>query len=538
MARRSGFEKFVSSAIKAGIKAQRQAQAEQQRQLRQQERDRAAFAKASQRYLVQTAKDAKQQYLINQQARVDVQNRELEAQLRELAGILDATDPRDCKCIFKALQVSLDYHQFVPPSDLTKSGMEPRKEEFTRFIDVPSRLGRLIPGVQSKYLQKLKAAENKYRDAHRTWELDERDRKSKLAALQERYENEKQALLLKATDENREAAEFEASYRSGDLDAIEAYCSLVLGRSRYPEGCPQDFELAYVPASKQLVIEYELPSPEIVPAISQVTYVKSRDSIEEKPRKAGEIKELYQDVVASTCLRTMSELFEADQLGYLDLVVFNGFVQSTDPATGKSIRPCLISVRATRGQYTELNLKRINKLACLRNLGAQVSPQPSEMIAVKPVVEFDMVDRRFVEQGNILGNLDSRPNLMDLNPWEFENLVSNLFGKMGLETKLTRSSRDGGVDAVAFDKRPIIGGKVVIQAKRYKNTVGVSAVRDLYGTMMNEGANKGILVTTSTYGPDAYEFVKDKPIELVDGGGLLYLLDQVGIKARILFPEE
>ena len=91
---------------------------------------------------------------------------------------------------------------------------------------------------------------------------------------------------------------------------------------------------------------------------------------------------------------------------------------------------------------------------------------------------------------------------------------------------------------VAFDPRPILGGKVVIQAKRYKNVVGVSAVRDLYGTMINEGANKGILVTTSHYGKDAYDFAKDKPVELIDGGGLLYLLDQNGVKAKIIFIEE
>jgi restriction system protein len=52
--------------------------------------------------------------------------------------------------------------------------------------------------------------------------------------------------------------------------------------------------------------------------------------------------------------------------------------------------------------------------------------------------------------------------------------------------------------------------------------------------MMNEGANKGILVCTSGYGPDAYNFCKDKPIELIDGGGLLYLLrEHAGINARI-----
>jgi restriction system protein len=66
----------------------------------------------------------------------------------------------------------------------------------------------------------------------------------------------------------------------------------------------------------------------------------------------------------------------------------------------------------------------------------------------------------------------------------------------------------------------------------------VSAARDLYGTMINEGANKGLLVTTSHYGGDAYEFVKDKPIELIDGSGLLYLLDQQGVKARIIFPDD
>jgi len=157
---------------------------------------------------------------------------------------------------------------------------------------------------------------------------------------------------------------------------------------------------------------------------------------------------------------------------------------------------------------------------------------------VKPIVEFDMVDRRFVEQSDVLADLDSRQNLMDLTPFEFEHLIANLFTQIGLETRLTRSSRDGGVDVVAYDARPVLGGKVVIQAKRWRNTVGVSAVRDLYGTMMNEGANKGILVTTSGYGPDAFDFSKDKPIELMDGGQLLYMLSQAGVQAKILFPED
>ena len=149
-----------------------------------------------------------------------------------------------------------------------------------------------------------------------------------------------------------------------------------------------------------------------------------------------------------------------------------------------------------------------------------------------------MTDPRFIDSADVLSTLDQRPNLMELNPSEFEALITNLFATMGLDTRLTQPSRDGGVDCVAYDPRPIFGGKVVIQAKRYKNTVGVSAVRDLFGTVQNEGASKGILVTTSGYGKAAFDFAAGKPLELLDGSNLLYLLSQhAGIEAKIVAPE-
>ncbi|MGO7718705.1 restriction endonuclease, partial [Rhizobium johnstonii] len=74
---------------------------------------------------------------------------------------------------------------------------------------------------------------------------------------------------------------------------------------------------------------------------------------------------------------------------------------------------------------------------------------------------------------------------------------------------------------------------IVIQAKRYTRTVGVSAVRDLYGTVLNEGASKGLLVTTADYGPDANKFASGKPITLISGANLLHLLAKNGIQATI-----
>ncbi len=127
---------------------------------------------------------------------------------------------------------------------------------------------------------------------------------------------------------------------------------------------------------------------------------------------------------------------------------------------------------------------------------------------------------------------------MDLGPGEFEGLITNLFEAMGLNTRQTQASRDGGVDCAAFDPRPVFGGKVVIQAKRYGHTVGVSAVRDLFGTMQNEGATKGILVTTGGYWNAAFGFATGKPLEPPDGGNLLYLPEEHAIlDARSVMPD-
>lgn len=415
------------------------------------------------------------------------------------------------------------------PSQLTTAQGSPLKSSYG--VPELTFLQGLVPGAKAKHEALVRKAESEFNQAVRQHQQSEQMRRQKIDELRKSHKAESDSL-------REEIDGLENSYHEGDPAGLAEYYGLILQRTEYPEDFPQKYRVAFVAESKQLVVESQLPSPEAIPTAADYRYVKSKDTIEEKKSHASETKELYREVVAAVALRTIHQIFNSDLDGHLEVVVFNGFVQAVDPATGKDIRPHLVSVRATKNKFLEIDLRKVDSTSCLRNLGAQLTQSPTELVPVKPIIEFDMADKRFVNQTDVLSDLESRPNIMELSPFEFETLVSNLFGKMGLESKLTRSSRDGGVDAVAFDKRPVLGGKVVIQAKRYRHTVGVSAVRDLFGTMMNEGANKGILVTTSGYGPDAYEFAKDKPIELVDGGGLLYLLEQVGTQARIDIPPD
>lgn len=528
---------MANRAAREAARQQRLAVAEHNRQVRAQIREQK-----------QLEKELRQQYLESRQHEADEMNLELNDVVNELGEILNKTLEMDDKIAFDTLRIHDDFPPLTISEQARTPMAQPQPESFqgrssAKKVGFFERLLYGENGKNDRVIEQARldaeTAETAYQTALNQWRHYEKLRKANIEKVTKEHEEARRNFELKKVQRNADIDELETSYFAGDAEAVVTYNVMVLERSCYPDDFPQEFRVAYVPESKELVIEYELPNAEIVPSDLEYRYVKSKDEIESKSRKQAEINAIYQDVVAAVCLRTVHEVFEADQGQHVEMVTLNGFVQTVDRTTGQDIRPYLISLRVTKERFLGIDLARIEKKACLRNLGAQLSSRPDQCVAVKPIVDFRMVDPRFVEGSDVLSDLEGRPNLMDLDPFAFENLVGNLFSAMGLDTRQTQTSRDGGVDVVAFDTRPVLGGKVVIQAKRYRNTVGVAAVRELYGTMINEGAIKGILVSTSGYGKSAFEFANDKPIELINGAGLLYLLENhAQVKAKIIMPED
>ncbi|MEU8391326.1 restriction endonuclease [Micromonospora sp. NPDC048843] len=124
-------------------------------------------------------------------------------------------------------------------------------------------------------------------------------------------------------------------------------------------------------------------------------------------------------------------------------------------------------------------------------------------------------------------------DLHEMDPEQFEDLVADLFRTRNRKVMTTARSGDEGVDVIAEDPDPITGGLIVIQVKRYRATVSPSVVRDLYGVVQHRGATKGILVTTSGFGPGSYEFVQDKPLTLIGGTELVDLLARHGLPGTL-----
>ncbi|WP_417397088.1 restriction endonuclease [Gimesia chilikensis] len=109
----------------------------------------------------------------------------------------------------------------------------------------------------------------------------------------------------------------------------------------------------------------------------------------------------------------------------------------------------------------------------------------------------------------LVNNLKKQPeNVRDLSPRDFENLLAELLTDMGWEVEVTKQTRDGGKDILAYMNTDLGRFLCLVEAKRYREDrkIGVDLVRTLFGTLCDFQANSAMMVTTSTFSRDAQEF--------------------------------
>jgi restriction system protein len=121
-------------------------------------------------------------------------------------------------------------------------------------------------------------------------------------------------------------------------------------------------------------------------------------------------------------------------------------------------------------------------------------------------------------------------------PAFFEKLVVDVLLAMGYggfdssNGQVTQYSGDGGIDGIIKEDKLGLD-TIYIQAKRWENTVPVSAVRDFAGSLLSKKARKGVFITTSSFPQSAYDFVRsiDPTIILIDGEQLTRMMIEYNV---------
>ena len=151
-------------------------------------------------------------------------------------------------------------------------------------------------------------------------------------------------------------------------------------------------------------------------------------------------------------------------------------------------------------------------------------PEPVNTIAFiltgALLVVFSLVKKSFDRKKlhRAVNQAKQPQDILDVSPTQFEKMVAEMFNLLGHKARRVGHSGDHGIDVVVDAKN---GEKWVVQCKRWRGTIGEPELRDFYGAMHHEKADKGMFVTTGKFTQQARDWSKGKPMELLDGDGFL-----------------
>jgi hypothetical protein len=106
--------------------------------------------------------------------------------------------------------------------------------------------------------------------------------------------------------------------------------------------------------------------------------------------------------------------------------------------------------------------------------------------------------------------------LHSLTPEQFETLICDRIFAMGFEPKRTGAlnRKDGGIDLLFWPRArvpiPFLGAAQIKHHRNPDQKEGVSTVRDFSGAILGHPFNAGLIVTNTTFSPDAEWFARER----------------------------
>jgi restriction system protein len=122
----------------------------------------------------------------------------------------------------------------------------------------------------------------------------------------------------------------------------------------------------------------------------------------------------------------------------------------------------------------------------------------------------------------ILAKQTGIESIRQLSWSSFELLVGEAYRRQGYAVEETGGGgADGGIDL----KLRRNGALILMQCKHWKTwKVSVPSIREFYGVLMSERADRAIFITSGVLTANARRFAQGKPLELIDGDELVSLI--------------
>lgn len=144
------------------------------------------------------------------------------------------------------------------------------------------------------------------------------------------------------------------------------------------------------------------------------------------------------------------------------------------------------------------------------------------------------IDQRFIDYLE-----RNHPKLDEMNWRKFEGLTAEYFSRNGFEVEIGPGRDDGGVDVRVWNagQKNQYPPVTLIQCKRQKHKIDKVIVKSLWADVVDENANSGLIVTTSSLSPgaDKVRRARSYPIDCANRANITSWLSQLRTPGRGIF---
>lgn len=389
-------QKQLSEVYREQVAAQREAE----RTRKAAERAAVASARDEQREAEERRREAKRLHGEAREAEVASLNADLASKLEEIDGILTASLEVDSHIDLKALRIPNVVHPPFDPGKLavpTPAMPEPVYPPEPVYQEPPAPGG--LFGVKKKHAAAIERARAEHKHARQQWHeqttamratyVAERDRRQKaeegrrarLTAAEAKYREECRQRAAQAEARNRELDELIRDLAFDVESAIHEYVGIVLSNSVYPDAFPVSHDHEFDLTTRELQLTVTVPPPSVVPAVKEYKYAKGKDEIVSTAASLKTRKDRYASAVCQVAVRTLHEIFQADQGGKIYSIALTVRTDTISPATGNPETFPFVIAAADRETFRRFNLSDTNVVPqeTLLYLGAAVSKSPFDL---------------------------------------------------------------------------------------------------------------------------------------------------------------
>ncbi|REF37667.1 restriction system protein [Thermasporomyces composti] len=423
----------------------------------------------------------------------------------------------------------------LPEIDLGSDATPLPVPKWEEYAPKPVSLIRRLLPFPSRRQPSLAEAEEAFAKALERYRSEEAARERRVEERRREYETTRAAELEMLRRHNAEIDHFRERVFAGDRQGVSEYYARVF-EPIVDRGFPTGRRFAYVPESKLLLIEWQVPKADIVPREKEFRYNKATDSVGvHKWRSIAEVRAIYRDVLAQLALRAAFVAFGSDPASLVETLVFNGVVpddgaarSGVQPATGTADASgtCLISMSISRRHFARLNLTNIDDAVetIRKHCGGVISAYPDEYAGVTPVLPYELADPTLTPPPPTRA-----PNLWTAPIEDVNRLMERLLERMGYTVAQLESSGE------YLASRTTSSGeeRTVVHVRRATGMLDVSQVRALQSAVRHERANAGILLTTNGLHPQAFEYAHGRPLRLYDAHAVRALCHKHDLPVRI-----